>query len=353
MGEQARVESVDALRRFRVALCKCAEVAALGLDEADADIQRTTFWVKQDQRSYWKRQVAKRAELYARAKSELNRKKMHKTALGERCSFVDELKALAAAERRLEEARAKQASVQRWSRLLDEEVFSYKGIAQGLNQAIEIDVPNALAHLDNMVAALEAYASSPPGEQRSVAPAAFADNGGPGDATASMARATPLPPPAAAENYRELRARTPPPAARGAAPVAEPKLPWLAVSQGGDELRTALATLDLARAPVAADDRIVVACGTRERRRIYLERVVKTARGDSGWYVGSADDAEVAGCEAVRVVDLLAERPDLEAVLELPVGCLVVLTGTVLEAVLDPQDNLLWPGAAGRVGGSR
>jgi hypothetical protein len=62
--------------------------------------------------------------------------------------------------------------------------------------------------------------------------------------------------------------------------------------------------------------------------------------------VGCADDTVVSGYEAVRVAELLEARPDLEAVLELPAGCLVVLNGASLEAVLDPQDALCWPAGA-------
>jgi hypothetical protein len=45
MSGQARVESVDALKKFRAALCKFAETAAVGLDEAQTEIQRTRHWV--------------------------------------------------------------------------------------------------------------------------------------------------------------------------------------------------------------------------------------------------------------------------------------------------------------------
>ena len=172
MGQFVRVESFAALQKFRTALCKCAERLAVGLDEADAELQRVDAWVKHDQAAYWKREGAKRAELYQRAKSDLARKKLQKTALGNRYSCVDEQKALARAERQLDEAKQKAANVRRWSRLLDEESFTYKAVAQGLGQAVALDLPNALAQLDNMLTALEAYAdTATPQLQRSVADA--------------------------------------------------------------------------------------------------------------------------------------------------------------------------------------
>ena len=85
--------------------------------------------------------------------------------------------------------------------------------------------------------------------------------------------------------------------------------------------------------------------GAWRHQRTYLERVESAVAGDSGWYFGFADDAEVAGYDAVRGADFVAGRPELAAALELPAGCLVVLEGTSLEAVLDAQNKLLWSSA--------
>jgi hypothetical protein len=160
MRDFARVDSIDALKDFRVSLCKFADAIKVGLDEAESEIDRTAIWLKQDQYIHWKRQVRKYQELLTRARIELNRKQQQKTPLGGRYSCVDEKKALAVAKRRFEEAEQKLANVRRWTRQLEQETFAYKGVAQGLIQVVDADVPNALAQLDNMIAALESYASS-------------------------------------------------------------------------------------------------------------------------------------------------------------------------------------------------
>lgn len=189
MARNARVESIEGLRKFRVALCKFAETVRAGLDETEAEVQRTSFWLKQEQYNYWKGQAAKRAELYARAKSELTRKKGQKTPLGGRYSCVEEEKALAAAERKLAEAKQKLANVQRWNRQLDDERYSTQGVILGMSQATEVDIPVALAQLDNMITALEAYATAgPPSAQRSVAATAAAATPASEAGAASMAR---------------------------------------------------------------------------------------------------------------------------------------------------------------------
>lgn len=160
MRDFARVDSIDALKDFRVSLCKFADVIKVGLDEASSEIDRTVIWLKQDQHSHWQSQIRKCQELLTRAKIELNRKQQQKTPLGGRYSCVDEKKALAAAQRRYDEAEQKLANVRRWIRQLDHENFAYKGVAQGLLLAVDADVPRALAQLDNMIASLEAYTSS-------------------------------------------------------------------------------------------------------------------------------------------------------------------------------------------------
>lgn len=158
-----------------------------------------------------------------------------------------------------------------------------------------------------------------------------------------MARAAPALPGSAAEVYRRLRAQTPSQAIRDAAPIVTTEFDWRKVDVTSRSIQEVLGDLDLARTPSAADDKIVIARGIWKHERIYLERVERVAAGDSGWYVGVADDTEVDGYDAVRIADLLAGRPDLAAVVELPAGCLVVLDGACVEAVLDAQGTLLWP----------
>jgi hypothetical protein len=162
MSEFARVESVEALKDFRVTLCKVAEEIGVGLEEADGEIQRTIIWLKQEQHTYWKGEVRKRGELMTRAKLELKRKQEQKTPLGGRYSCVDEKKALAVAQRRFEEAEQKLANVRRWSRQLEEEAFSYQGGIRSLSQMISSGIPNGLAQLDNMIVSLESYLSLKP-----------------------------------------------------------------------------------------------------------------------------------------------------------------------------------------------
>ena len=171
MSEFARVDSVEALKAFRIALCKFAETVRIGLSEAESELHRTAIWLRQDQQTYWKGQVQKRRELVTRAKIALAQKRDQKTPLGGRYSCVDEERALAAAVRRFEEAEQKLANVRRWMRQLDEEAFNYKGVTQGLQEAVDHGIPVALAQLDTMLEALGAYLSLVTPVSESVSPA--------------------------------------------------------------------------------------------------------------------------------------------------------------------------------------
>jgi hypothetical protein len=159
-----------------------------------------------------------------------------------------------------------------------------------------------------------------------------------------MARAAP-PAPADVEAYRRLRAQTPPAAVRDAAPRAELDAGWRRADGSVPTWPAEFARLGLARVPIAAEDRLVVARGAGQPARIYLERLAGCGAGDSGWYIGSVDNVAPPGYDAVRVADMLAARPDLASLLELPPGCLVVLDGARLEAVFDAENKRLWSAA--------
>ncbi len=151
---QANIESIEALKEFRIALCSFTEAVRNALAEADGDIQRTALWLTQEQRAWWKAQLRVRAEAVTRAKIALLAKQQQTEG---RQSCVDEQKALARAKARLEEAQKRSAAVDRWSVKLSEETFTWRGAAQGMIQAVDGDIPTALAWLERMMTALDSY----------------------------------------------------------------------------------------------------------------------------------------------------------------------------------------------------
>ncbi len=163
MYQQANVQSLTALKQLRTALIQFSEAAALILEEANSDVQRTRTWLQGDALRYWKKQAFLCQEEYVRCKVALSgRRAFERSVQGVPTSCIDERKALQRAEARLEFARKKLTSVQRWLPLLDKTHAEYKARTQGLNTALSVDLPNAWARLDKMSDSLEAYVALTP-----------------------------------------------------------------------------------------------------------------------------------------------------------------------------------------------
>ncbi len=155
MLQAARVNSINALKDFKRALGSFATVINTALGEAQSDLQRTTWWVQQNQLTHWQAQKRKRTAQLAQAKSELFRAQV--ASPDQRVPAVIERKAADRAQQRLDEAETKLVNVKRWGRLLERETILYKGLCQQLARTVDGEVPQALLRLDKMVDALEKY----------------------------------------------------------------------------------------------------------------------------------------------------------------------------------------------------
>jgi len=156
---EARVESVDAIKAFRVAWLKFAEAANVALTEAEADAVSTLRWLETEQRTYWQNQVRKTGELVSRCAEALRHKRIFKDASGRTPSAIDEEKALAKAKRMQEIAEEKLGNVRKYAPRLNREIQLYKGQVQRLGTFVASDIPTAAAKLAKIVEALEAYAA--------------------------------------------------------------------------------------------------------------------------------------------------------------------------------------------------
>src|SRR5215218_5875871 len=157
MGNVARVDSIDALKTFRVALIKFAEEANAALATAESEMQRMIGWLERDQLSFWQMQIRKRQELLGRAQEALRMKKLFPDASGRTPTPIEEEKAVRRCKAMLEEAEQKLAATKKYTRVLQKEVMDYKGGVARFSTCVGSEIPVAVARLDRMVSRLEAY----------------------------------------------------------------------------------------------------------------------------------------------------------------------------------------------------
>lgn len=157
MAEFARVTSIDALRQFKAALGEFAEQAGLALSEAQSDVQRTIAWLSNDRLAHWQRELKKRQEKLALAKSELFRKQVESNDT--RTSAVIERKNVDKAARLVEEAEEKLKHVKKWRLLLERELMLFRAQCAQVAGAVAGDIPITIGRMDKMIRSLEAYVS--------------------------------------------------------------------------------------------------------------------------------------------------------------------------------------------------
>ena len=209
MSDQARVDSVEALREFRAVLIKFAETGKMALGDAEGELSRTLTWLEHEQAAHWSGQIRKRQELVARAAEKLREKRTFKDSTGRLPSAVDEEKAWKLAKARLEEAEAKAAAVKKYVRVLQKASDDYKGSVQGFSSAVAHDIPKAVARLDMLAALLRQYVDLAPAGPGGAESAGSTAAGAGTSSAGAMARPADVAP-AAADDLPDFPAFDPP-----------------------------------------------------------------------------------------------------------------------------------------------
>jgi len=161
MAESARVQSIDAIRRFRELLAEFADGAGSALAAVDAENRRAREWLENELPRHWKNQVQLWDRRMAEARSALHRKNLQRTD-GFVPDVTEEKEALRIAKHRLEEAQKKLDQIRRWVPQLQHATSEYTGRSRPLADAAGPDMARSLERLDRMVAALDAYVSAAP-----------------------------------------------------------------------------------------------------------------------------------------------------------------------------------------------
>src|SRR5437763_1905388 len=162
MADSARIDSIDVLRSFRAALWKFAETANAALGDSESDVNKTLVWLENEQQTHWQHQVRVRTEAVAAAKDKVRQKQLFKDSTGRQQSAVDEMKLLAIAQRRLQEAEQKLAATKSRARRLQREAQNYEGGGQRLETVISVGPPLAVAGLERDYAARDQCVAAAP-----------------------------------------------------------------------------------------------------------------------------------------------------------------------------------------------
>jgi hypothetical protein len=193
MAEGARVESIEALGRFRNAMIKFAEAVDVALADAEGELSRTSVWLETEQLAFWQTQLRHRHEAVEKAKEAVRMKKLFKDASGRTPSAVEEEKALKLAQRRLEEAEQKLSATRKYAKVLQREFQLYKGGVQRLSTTLADAIPTGVATLSRFVDQLHRYVGFGPATAGSEAAPVDAATSGSGAETGGDSMARPAP----------------------------------------------------------------------------------------------------------------------------------------------------------------
>ena len=157
MKRSANVTSIDAVEMVASALRRFQNDASNALDDVRQQVRRAVEWIQHEQRDYWAREVRRNSEQVAEAKVNLQRCLTFRRIGDYQPACREEKKALEKAKRRLHVAEQKVKAVRHWSRAVERAVYQYKSGASQLARWLEVDLSRAVAALQRMGRALEAY----------------------------------------------------------------------------------------------------------------------------------------------------------------------------------------------------
>ncbi len=155
MAEFARVTNLDALRDVKASLQSFAEDAVVALSEATSEAQRGQWFIANDCKAHWTRELKKRNDRLQQAKAELFKKQLESSDT--RTSAVVERKNVANWEAAVGQAEEKLRRIKHWATAMEREFMLFKAGVQGLSNIVAADLPAATARIDRMITSLQAY----------------------------------------------------------------------------------------------------------------------------------------------------------------------------------------------------
>ena len=158
MSQQAQITSVEAIAAFRAQLVVYLAHVQPVLDEVSSEVLRTRSWLEDDRRRFWQQEFRKRSQKLEDARQELFTASMSK--MGEATSLHQ--MAVQRAQRDLRTVEEKLVMLKKWDRELDNRTGPLVKQMEQLHGFLGVEMERAVAYLDQVLRALDAYRSSAP-----------------------------------------------------------------------------------------------------------------------------------------------------------------------------------------------
>jgi hypothetical protein len=153
MADRAQVTSVEAIESFRSALIIYLSKTRPALEEMSNEVLRARQWLQNDQRRLWENEMKVRTKKLERAKAELFSVSMSKM---QTVSSAQQL-LVHRAEAAFEEAQKKLAILKKWDRELENRSEPLVKQVDQFQSFVTAEMPRAIAYLNQVIRALEAY----------------------------------------------------------------------------------------------------------------------------------------------------------------------------------------------------
>ena len=157
MSDQADVKSIDTLAFVKAALAAFAHETGQALGEVELQGQRAVDWITVDRAAHWKAESRRAADLVNKAIKDLEHCRTFKKVGDNQPSCIEEKKALEKAKRRQELVERKVEAVRRWTPVVQQQFRETCVRLVRFREVIDVDCPRAMAALERMLKALDAY----------------------------------------------------------------------------------------------------------------------------------------------------------------------------------------------------
>jgi methylphosphotriester-DNA--protein-cysteine methyltransferase len=157
MSTQADVKSIDTLAFVKAAFAAFAHETGQAVSECEMQGQRAVDWITVDQAGHWKAECRRMADLVNKAIKDLEHCRTFKKVGDNTPSCVEEKKALEKARQKLARAEQKAEAVRRWTPVVQQQFREACVRLVRFREVIDVDCPRAMAQLERMLKALDAY----------------------------------------------------------------------------------------------------------------------------------------------------------------------------------------------------